>query len=113
MKDTVQLIFTIGLVVAGIAYAVAQFSVARRRGSSDALTVALAEVDAIRVKADRLESEVRELVAAVESLKKENSALRSVLIDRDDFDRKLMEVITENFQKQTRRLVDVLRESRP
>jgi cell shape-determining protein MreC len=107
-----QLILNVGLIVGGIAYAVGQVISSRKRGQSDALALALQEIEVIRGKADRMDKELTVLQAQVHSLEKENATLRQLLVTRNDLDEKLITRVTEAFEKQTRRLVDVLREGK-
>lgn len=101
-----------GALVAGIAYAIGQFISAKRRGEGDALSVAVQEVEAIKLRADRLEKELIGLQGEMHALRKENESLRSVITTRNDLDQKLIDKLEESVQRQTRRLVDVIREER-
>lgn len=107
-----QDVMTLGLFVGGAAYAVGQIISSRRRGQGEALTIALQEIEAVKVRADRLEREQVALQAQVHALEKENATLRELIVTRDDFDTKLIARIEEAMNKQTRRLLDVIRETR-
>lgn len=102
----------VGVIVGGIAYAFGQIISSRKKGTSDSLGVALQELEVIRGRADRFEKELIAVQAQVHSLEKENNTLRELLISRNDLDSKLISKLEEALGKQTRRLVDVIREGR-
>lgn len=60
-RDFITLIALIGVVLGGLGYAAGVFLSSRRRGVSDALSTALDEVAAMRLRADRLAEEVANL----------------------------------------------------
>lgn len=76
---TLNLVVVVGVILAGIGYAVGQFWSQRRRGQSDALQVALDEIQALQVRADRQSREISELRARVAELSAENVTLRSLI----------------------------------
>jgi len=105
-------VLTIGIIVGGIAYAIGQIITSRRKGQSDALSIALQEVEAIRIKADRLDRELVAVQAEVHALQKENATLRDLISTRSDLDARLISKLEEALDKQTKRLVTVMREGR-
>ena len=107
-----QSIMTAAVFIGGIAYALGQVISSRRRGQGEALTIALQEIEAVKVRADRLEKELEATKAEVHELRKENVTLREVLVSRGDLDEQLITKIEDALSKQTRRLVDVIREGK-
>lgn len=79
MDSLLQIVLAIGVIVGGLGYAVGQFMSQRRKGGSDALTTAIEEVQAIRIRTDRLEREVGELQEANLRLASENKTMRELL----------------------------------
>jgi hypothetical protein len=107
-----QDILTIGVIIGGIAYFVGQVVSSRKKGAGDALRIALDEVAAVKIRADRFEKELVAVQAQVHSLEKENGTLRELLVSRDGLDEKLTTALQDALEKQTRRLVDVMREEK-
>jgi hypothetical protein len=108
--DALETILAAGAVVGGVAYALGQWVSARKRGASDALRIALEEVDAIKLRTDRLEKELHATQAELHEVRKENVTLRGLLVERQEYDEKFADRLEAMLAKQTRRLVDVLRE---
>src|SRR4030065_486848 len=86
----VSFILAAGLILGGIGYALGTFSTSRRKGVGESLRTALDEVEAMKLRADRLENEVADLRKAIddnhkviEKLRKENEILRSVKVSTD------------------------------
>jgi hypothetical protein len=63
----------------GIAYAIGQVVSSRRKSVSDALAIALNEVAAIRLRADRFEEELHLQAQQMAELRAENITLRSLI----------------------------------
>ena len=78
-SDILSRILAIAMIVGGIGYATGQFFSQRAKGRSDALTVAMGEIAALQVRADRQGAELGELQATVVKVKAENESLRSLL----------------------------------
>lgn len=110
--DSINFAVAVGALLAGIGYAAGQLLSSKKKGQSDALGIALEEVEAIKIRADRLEKELDEVKDAMQDLRKENEVLRSVISSRNDLDGKLVQAIEDSVEKQTRRLVNVLREGK-
>jgi hypothetical protein len=72
-------IFAAAMIIGGIGYAVGQFFSQRAKGSSDALSVAMGEIAALQVRADRQGTELADLGTEVLKLRTENESLRSLL----------------------------------
>ena len=80
-QGTLNVILIVGVIVAGIGYAAGQFLTQRRKGASDALGVALDEIAALTVRADRLAADVRDLSAQLTAVRAENQTLRGLIVD--------------------------------
>jgi hypothetical protein len=107
-----ETIIGIGVMVGGISYAVGMIISSRKKGTGDALSIALDEIEVMKGRADRLEKDLVAVQAELHALQKENETLRQLLITRGDLDDKLVAKLDEALGRQTRRLVDVLRENR-
>ena len=80
-QGTLNVILIVGVIVAGIGYAAGQFLTQRRKGAADALGVALDEIAALTVRADRLAADVRDLSAQLTAVRAENQTLRGLIVD--------------------------------
>lgn len=74
-----SIVLSTGAVLGGIGYAVGQFISARRKGIADSLGTALDEIEVIKARAARLETELFKQAQEMGELKGENATLRSVL----------------------------------
>ena len=110
MNDLLNTFLAAGALLGGIAYAIGQLVSSRKRGQSDAMAIAIQEVEAIKLRSDRLEKELVSLQAEMHALRTENATLRELIVTRGDLDEKLVASIEDAVQKQTRRLVSVMRE---
>lgn len=81
LDGVINVVLVLGVILGGIGYAVGQFTSQRRKGQSEALTVALGEIDALRVRAERQDREVMALRTDVDRLTVENESFRSLLTD--------------------------------
>lgn len=102
-------VLTVGAIVGGVAYALGQLLSSRKRGGNDALRIAIDEVDAIKIRADRLEKEGVVQQGRIHELEKENGLLRSMVGGNGKMADALFSRLDEAFTRQTRRLVDVVR----
>ena len=102
IADTI-LVFAV--ILGGIGYAAGQFFSQRRRGQSDALSVALQEVEAVRNRASRLEKELFEVHGLITKLQLENETLRGVILDSEGVAKALKGALAENNDVLVRLLV--------
>jgi hypothetical protein len=107
-----ETIIGIGVMVGGISYAIGMIISSRKKGTGDALGIAIDEIEVVKGRADRLEKELIAVQAEVHALQKENDILRQLLVTRSDLDERLIAKLEESLGKQTRRLVEVIREGR-
>lgn len=75
-----NLILVLGVILGGVGYAFGQFTSQRRRGQSDALDVALKEIDALRVRSERQDRELATMRTEVLRLGAENDSFRTLLV---------------------------------
>lgn len=106
-------ILIVGTIIGGIAYAWGQFRSQRGRGASEALTTAMAEFAAMKLRADRLEQDLATVNLRLRDLEGENSILRGLIATRNDLDQKLLTNLASLIENQTKKLVTTLRETRP
>lgn len=112
LSEIMNSALAVGAILGGVAYALGQWMSARKRGSSDALRIAVEEVNAIKIRVERIEKENIDLHIELASLKKENKLLRDLLTVQDAAQQRVMHKLEDLFNKQTRRLVDVMREGK-
>ena len=98
----------IGVILGGIGYAVGQFASQRRKGQSDALQVALSEIDALRVRAERQQDELTKLREDVARLHAENVTLREVLSGGTFLAEQIRTLIAEEVEKGAHAVVNLL-----
>lgn len=110
--DIINFAIAVGALLGGIGYAVGQLLSSRKKGQSEALRIAVEEVEAIKIRADRLEKELASVQTEIQELRKENAILRSVISSRGDLETKLVQAIEDSVDRQTKRLVNVLREGK-
>lgn len=79
VQPLLNTIVLVGVIIAGLGYALGQFWAQRRRGTADALQVALDEISALQVRADRQQREIADLRVRVGELTQENQTLRSLI----------------------------------
>jgi hypothetical protein len=79
MSELVDFVLLFGVVLGGIGYGFGQFLAQKRRAQSDALDTALKEVQAMRLRSDRLEAELEDVRAALTTLESENRVLRDLI----------------------------------
>ena len=72
-------LFAVALIIGGVGYATGQFFSQRSKGRSDALNVAMGEIAALQIRADRQGREITQLTAEVVKVQAENESLRSLL----------------------------------
>jgi predicted nuclease with TOPRIM domain len=84
------------VILGGLGYASGQFFSQRRKGQSDALSVALQEVEALRGRATRLESELQEVHSEIEKLRVANETLRNVVVNAEHIDKAVRTALAEN-----------------
>ena len=104
-------IMAVGLVLGGIGYAVGQFTAQRRKGTAEALHVALDEIAALRVRTERQESELMLVKGDLAAVRAENDTLRSLLTGGTFLAEQIRTLLAEEIEKGVRMTVGLLREA--
>lgn len=105
-----QQLLTIAVVfVGGVGYAIGTFLQQRRKAASDALGIALQEIDALRVRIDRQADELSELRVTMERVSAENETLRSLLSGGTFLAEQIRTLIADEVEKGTRSVIAALR----
>jgi hypothetical protein len=107
-----ETILGFGVMVGGISYAIGMVISSRKKGTGDALGIAIDEIEVMKGRADRLEKELIAVQGEVHALQKENDVLRQLLVTRSDLDERLITKLEDALGKQTTKLVAVMREER-
>jgi len=68
-----------GVILGGIGYAIGQFTSQRRKGQNDSFELALKEIEVLRQRSDRQDTEMRALHKEMNALRSENEVLRGLL----------------------------------
>ena len=79
VQGALNLILIVGVILAGIGYAVGTFLTQRRKGAADALAVALDEIEELRTRADRLADEMTTMRTELAKISAENHPMREIL----------------------------------
>lgn len=107
--EIINWVLVVGVIVGGIGYAVGQFTSQKRRGQSDALDIALKEIEALRIRAERQEDDMRKMHLEVTKLRAENESLRSLLTGGTFLAEQLRVLIAEEVEKGAHVVVGMLR----
>lgn len=110
-SDLLNSVLAIGAITGGIAYAIGQYVSSRKRGVGDALGIALAEVEAMKGKTERLEKEMVALQAEIHGLKTENATLRDLVKTGGLDSSTILSTIEKAFGNQTERIIQELRKN--
>ena len=103
-------ILVVGIIVGGIGYAIGQFSSQKRRGQSDALDVALKEIEALRVRAERQDAEIKQMHMEITKLRAENESFRALLTGGTFLAEQIRTLIAEEVEQGAHLVVNMLRD---
>ena len=105
-------LFAVALIIGGVGYATGQFFSQRSKGRSDALNVAMGEIAALQVRADRQGAELVELQATVVKVKAENESLRSLLTGGTFLAEQIRTLVADEVEKGAHLTATLLREAK-
>ena len=109
LDDLLGRLVAVGIVIGGIGYAVGQFLAQRAKGHSDALNVALKEIEALRVRAERQDAEMRQMHLEMAALRAENESFRSLLTGGTFLAEQIRTLIADEVEKGTHAVVAAIK----
>jgi hypothetical protein len=104
-----QRIIAFGLIIGGVGYGVGQWVSQKGRGHSDALEVALREIEALRVRSERQDQEMKNMHQELAMLRAENESFRSVLTGGTFLAEQIRTLIADEVEKGARTVVAALK----
>lgn len=110
LDSALNIVLVLGVVLGGIGYAMGQFLSQRRKGAGEALSVALQEVSALKIRADRLAYELEQVRTDMRKLHAENQTLRNLLSGGTFLAEQIRVLIQEEVEKGAHLTVDLLKQ---
>jgi hypothetical protein len=110
IQSALNVILVIGVILGGVGYALGTFVSQKRKGTAEALGVALDEIAALRVKAERQDQELLVMRGELAALRAENETLRSLLTGGTFLAEQIRTLLAEEIEKGVRMTAALIRQ---